>query len=96
MALEFRAYYDEQGKVITYTTQNLEGNYIIVSALDYHQCRHDAIVIDGQLIHVHQTRHVTKLAKNPNAGTKCSKYDISVISDDDEYEFFTVRAYAIK
>ena len=96
MKFEYRVYYDADGKIITYTTEKIPGNFILVTADEYMQCRHDAIVVDGQLVYTHITKHVMKLTKNKDTGIACNKYDVSVISDDDEYEFFTVRAYAIK
>ena len=96
--IEYRAYYDSMGKIITFTTEKLEGDYLVITLEQYQECRHDAIVLDNQLIYTHVKKHVSKLAKSMVTGTKCSKYDISVIADDsdDEYCYYDVKAYTIK
>ena len=100
IAIEYRVYYDSLGKIITFTNEKLEGDYLIITPEQYQECRHDAIVIDNQLIYTHTKRHVTKLAKNIIDGTKCSKYDVSVIindeDDSDEYCYYSVKASEIK
>jgi len=36
---EFRLYYDEKGKVVTYTCEKLEGNYIVIDKHVFAQAR---------------------------------------------------------
>ena len=94
--VEYRVYYDADGKIITYTTEKLEGQYIVITAAQYSESRHDALVIDSQLTYTHRQTHVSKLTKNKTDGIKTSKYDMSVISNDDETTYYTMRAYEIK
>ena len=96
--IEYRAYYDSMGKITTFTTENIEGDYLVITLEQYQECRHDAIVLDNQLIYTHVKKHVYKLAKSMVDGTKCSNHDISVIADesDDEYCYYEVKAHTIK
>jgi hypothetical protein len=46
---EFRLYYNETGKVICYTCEKLDGNYIVIDASIYAAGRPDVRVIDGKI-----------------------------------------------
>lgn len=94
--IEYRAYYDKDGKIISYTTEKLPGDYILITRDQYAESRHDAKVIDSQLTYTHRRTHVHKLVKNNTTGISCSKYDISVIQDDGESTYYTTVAYEIK
>ena len=80
-AVEFRLYYDENGKVITYTGEKLEGTYIIVDAQTFAEARQDVRVVDGQIKYVSNTIVIPKL-KPSDSGTPTSKQDISIVVDE--------------
>jgi hypothetical protein len=83
--LEYRVYYDSDGKVITYTTDvNLQGDFIVITREQYLEARHDAVIKDGQLVQTHIRRHVMKLVRGATPGRLASKYDASVLADDEE------------
>ena len=82
--IEYRVYYNEQGQIITYTTEDIPGDYLVITADQYQQARHDAMVVERELVYTHVRRHVTKLTRNLSEGTRCSKYDISVLVDEDQ------------
>lgn len=75
---EFRLYYDEKGKVVTYTCEKLEGNYIVIDALTFAQARPDVRVIDGRISTVQPTMIITKLMPDDN-GTLCAEEDVSIV-----------------
>lgn len=84
MKLEFKLYYDVNGKVITYTTENLPNqNFIIITKEQFAEARPDVLVIDEKLIYQNSKRQVCKLEIS-DSGTKTSKYDINILTDDDE------------
>lgn len=84
MTVEFRLYYDEQGRVITYTCEPLEGdNYIIIDAETYAECRPDIRVIDGKITKQHQYTIISKL-KPSTEGIACVSNDIAIV--DMEYD----------
>jgi len=77
---EFRLYYDEQGKVLFYTCEKPEGNYIVVDATTYAEGRPDIRVVDGKISNVAQGSVVCKLVpSDDNEGIDCSETDISII-----------------
>lgn len=95
--VEFRAYYKNDGTIITYSTENLPGDYVVITREQYAEARSDARVIDGQLTLSNRRTHVSKLAKNRGGGIRTSKYDVSIISDDKiESVYYTIKAYEIK
>lgn len=75
---EFRLYYDEKGKVICYTCEKLEGNYIIIDSITFAQARPDIRVIDGKITTVVSNAVVSKLMPC-DYGQTCAKHDISLI-----------------
>jgi hypothetical protein len=83
---ELRLYYDEQGCVICYSGQQLEGNYVIVDDQTFAEGRYDLRVFDGKLIK--NSTHATIVRLTPSiSGTLCATEDLSVIvSDQDEVE----------
>lgn len=81
---EFRLYYDKQtGKVICYTCEKLEGDYIIIDSITYAQARPDVRVINGKISTVQNHCIVSKLMPNSSEGQICEEEDISVISTSD-------------
>lgn len=95
-SVEFRVYYRDDGSIISYTTENIEGKYIVITPEQYAQARHDAKVVGDKLIYTHRRSHVSKLVRNKTEGIKTSKYDISVISDGNDSTYYTIQAYEIK
>jgi DNA mismatch repair ATPase MutL len=94
--IEFRVYYDDSGKVLTYTSEKLSGNYLIITKEQYSEARADAVVKDGQLHHTHIVSHVYKLTRNSTDGVKTSKYDINILSDTGDTTFWNYTAYEIQ
>ena len=81
---EFRLYYDEAGKVICYTCEKLEGNYIVIDAITYAQARPDIRIIDGKISTVSNHCIVSKLMPAISGGISCEEEDISIVSFDTE------------
>lgn len=76
---EFRLYYDDRGKVICYTCDKLEGNYIIIDAVTFAEARPDIRVIDGKISHAKPNAVVFKLMPNDTEGTLCALEDVSIV-----------------
>jgi hypothetical protein len=79
-APEFRLYYDENGRVLFYSCDKLEGNYIVVDSQTYAEARPDIRVIDGIIHKASEFAVVTKL-RHSTTGTICAIEDISIIVD---------------
>ena len=89
--IEYRVYYDSTGKVITYTTEDIPGDYIIVTAEQYAEARSDALVFNGKLVLPHKVKVVSKLIRNLDRGVSTSKYDINVITDIDSTKWELIQ-----
>lgn len=75
---EFRLYYDDKGKVVTYTCEKLEGNYVVIDSQTYAEGRPDVRVLDGKIIRVSANAVVSKLVPN-DEGQTCAAEDLSII-----------------
>lgn len=91
--LEYRVYYDGEGKILTYTTEDLPGSYLVITQDQYNQARFDALVKDGQLIFTHKQTHVYKLKKNKTTGVCTSKYDVNIIMNKSKNTVYWTQAY---
>ena len=77
----FRLYYDDQGCPITYTNENLEGNYIEVDGPTYMLGDMNVRVQDKQIIKfVLQT---FKKLKPGSTGTACVNEDVAIVAPAD-------------
>ena len=94
--IEYRVYYNKDGSIITYTTESIEGEYIVITSEQYDQSRPDAKVIGDKLVFTHRRSHVSKLVENKTVGVRTSKYDMSVIQEDGDSTYYTIQAYEIK
>ena len=82
--LEFRLYYRDDGSIITYSCEELEGNYIVVDAETFAMGRQDIRVIDSKIQVIEPTFIVTKLIEAAD-GISCAAEDINIpVSDDHE------------
>lgn len=92
---EYRVYYDSTGKVMQYTTGKPPGNYLVITAQEYAQCNPHAIVLNGSLIDPRKIQRTTLLTKNSEGNIRTSKYDVSVLVDDNEpeYELWKLTTY---
>lgn len=78
---EHRLYYDEKGKVICYTCEKLEGNYIVIDKQTYAEGRPDVRVIDGKLVKSYESIVIAKLQLNETEGVNTTIDDVSIIAD---------------
>ena len=86
---EFRLYYDDKGKIVTYTCEKLPGNYIVIDAKTYAEARHDLRIIDGKISTVQPNAVVYKLMPNELEGIMCASEDISIVVDNNYTEAVT-------
>jgi hypothetical protein len=76
--IEYRVYYNERGEVITYTTEKLPGEYLVITVDEFNRCRHDALIRDGRLIFTNGISTVMKLERGDIGTFKVHRGDISV------------------
>lgn len=80
--VEFRVYYDEHGTILFYTTEKLEGNYIVIDKQTYIEARYDLCVIDKKL--VKKVKGITIRKYKPEiTGIACHNEDISILVKND-------------
>lgn len=80
--IEYRLYYDNHGRVITYATKNLPGKYIVITREEFAESRMDVTVsAEGKIIR--QRNSSIKLEKS-TAGIRCHKYDVNIIVQDND------------
>ena len=87
--VEFRLYYDDNGSIITYTCEKLPGNYLVIDAQVFAECRPDLTVVDGKLVKLVPEVFLSLLAKS-DKGTTCASEDVMILVQDD-YEGNTAQ-----
>jgi hypothetical protein len=83
MDLEFRVYHDDDGKVLFYSMERPEGQYIVITRQQYLEGRTDCIVNNGVLQSINQPIPIQKYQRNLNGEITTSKYDINVLVNTD-------------
>lgn len=91
---EFRLYYDDTGRVICYTCEKLEGNYIVIDASTFAQSRPDVRVVDGKLVTINSGAVVSRLYPDIE-GTMCENEDISIITNSNG-RYWKLRTYELR
>jgi hypothetical protein len=77
--VEFRLYYDNDGKVLFYTCEKPEGNYIVIDSQTYAEMRHDIKIVNGQITKLVPGIIISKLKPNSHEGTICAEEDVSIV-----------------
>ena len=92
--IELRVYYDDMGKILFYTCEKPEGNYLVIDTQVYAEGRPDLRVVDGKLVKIAQRVVVTKLVHSTE-GTPCAAEDISIVVDTDtpDRKFWQLKTY---
>lgn len=76
---EYRLYYNKQtGEPIAYTMEELEGDYIEVTAEQYAQGRYDLVIRNGIIERLIDSVSWTKLVPS-NAGTGCRADNVMIV-----------------
>lgn len=88
--IEFRLYYDEKGKVLFYTCEKPEGQYIVIDKQSYIEARPDVCVKDGKLTKYIPGIIISKLSEDID-GTPCAKDDISIVVDKNYADYKTYK-----
>jgi hypothetical protein len=83
--VEFRLYYNDNGEVICYTCENLQGNYILVDRQTFAEGNPHVKVIEGKVIKPSSLVSIIKYLQS-NQGITCAKEDISIVVDSNYTE----------
>jgi hypothetical protein len=79
----FRLYYNERGEPVSYSMDDLPGNYIEIDAETYQRSRSNVRVVDGKIVPVIHKRPTSKL-KPGATGTTCAPDNVSVVVAEDQ------------
>lgn len=80
--VEFRLYYSEDGKVLFYTCEKPEGQYVVIDAQTFAEARPDVRVVNGRVVSTIQNTVIAKLKPTSTGGTECLAEDICIVSPD--------------
>ena len=96
---EFRLYYDDNGKVISYSgDKSGTGDYIIIDAMTFAAARPDIRIVDGKISTVSPNAVVHKLMPNDSDGIECHLEDISLVVDStyiDKTQKWKLKTYEL-
>jgi len=90
--LEYRLYFDQNGKVLFYTCEKPEGNYIVIDKDTYANGRFDIKIMDGKIFSIYDKKIISKLVLN-DAGTSCLADDVSVIFSGNNSKKWKLKIY---
>jgi hypothetical protein len=77
----FRLYYDEKGEPLSYSMEELPGNYIDIDAETYARSSFLVRVIDNKLVHVAPKKIINKLVPD-DIGVSCYEHNVSIVVDE--------------
>lgn len=80
---KFKLYYDERGKPIVYTMEDLKGNYIEVDQETYLIASMNVRVQDNKLVKIDSVQSFNKLIPS-SQGTPCHPNNVAVVVSKDQ------------
>jgi len=80
LKISYKLYYDPDGRPLSYTVEDLPGDYIEITREDFWLASMDSRVVGGKL--VHPTKTITTKLRPSSTGTPCHPNDISVVVDN--------------
>lgn len=87
----FRLYYDENGKVICYTCEQLPGdNFIEIDTLTYAESNPNLRVINGEIRRDSDYTVISKLVES-DEGIECEVEDVCLLTDSIEHKKWKVE-----
>lgn len=89
--LEYRLYYNSDGKPLFYTTEKPDGDYIEVSKNDYERGRHDIIIRDGKICFLNDISHSSKLVPS-SEGTATHPENILLVDTESSF-YWSLKSY---
>lgn len=85
ISLEYRLYYAEDGSVIAYTCDKLEGQYIVIDRQTFAEARPDVKVVNGKVVSAISSLIISKLKPN-TIGVATHPKDVSIIAGENDTE----------
>ena len=89
--VSWRLYYDDHGRPITYSMEDLPGNYIEIDQATYARAPINARVVNGKLRYIQHTWS-QKLVPS-DVGTACHPTDVSIVVDQEPSQHWSRKLY---
>lgn len=81
--VEHRLYYNDAGHPLFYSTEELDGKYIVVSHAEHTQGRYDITIQNGKV--VYPTEYIYQKLVPNEEGTECDINDVSIIGNGQKW-----------
>ena len=81
--VEYRLYYDDNGQPLFYSTEELDGKYIVVSQTEHTQGRYDITIHNNKV--VYPTEYIYQKLVHNEEGTECDINDVSIIGNGQKW-----------
>jgi hypothetical protein len=89
--LEFRLYYDGEGNPVTYTSEDLSGDYLVVDQDTYAQGRYDIRIINREIVPLNDFTIYNKMVP-ADSGTACNPNNALLIEPESTV-FWNTKTY---
>jgi hypothetical protein len=80
----YRLYYDDQGRPVTWTMEDLPGNYIDIDLALYQEQPRHIVVRNGKIVRVDPAYLVPKLRPSIGEGIPCHPSDVAIIVEHNQ------------
>lgn len=80
--VEFRLYYDDQGNVLSYSMEDVPGQYLVVDRGVFEACRFDIKIKHGKIIKINQPAS-WKLVPATEGAYACHADNINIVVNSD-------------
>ena len=87
---ENRLYYDDAGQPVTYSQEDLSGNYIIVDQQTFNECRMDVRIVDGKVTRPNMITEFRKLVPS-DEGVETLVEDVTIVGQG---QYWKTKYYA--
>ena len=88
---EFRLYYDSEGNPVTYASEDLPGDYLVVDQDTYSQGRYDIRIVDGEIVPLRDFVYYNKMIPS-DSGTACHP-DNALLVEPESTSFWSTKTY---
>ena len=88
--VEFRLYYDDNGDVVCYTSEEEKGNYIVIDAMTMAIGNPHVKVIDGKIVQPNERYIISKLVPS-KTGIRCSIDDVCIITNEEPTQIWDIK-----
>lgn len=82
---ENRLYYNDAGQPVTYSQEDLPGNYVVVDQQTFNECRMDVIVKDGKVTRPNMITEFRKLVPG-DEGVETLVEDVTIVGQGQHWK----------